>query len=159
MSSADGALLAAARGPLFSGETADDAHSALGASSPAIADCTIERDLFVAVTERRAYRAKQCRSVPASILLYAFFIWLIIAHAAIPKAYDTEESLYELLVSGSSAGFAVGSIPEWYTWMTADLLPQLLYPAADAEKRGQCHAAGCLFLRAAEIIFSSSFFF
>ena len=149
MPSADAGLLAAARGgAAFAGvaddDDADSAGLGVGGVLPpaAIPDCTIERDLFVAVTERRAYRAKQCRSVPASVLLYAFFIWLIVAHAAIPQAYETEESLYALLVTGSSAGFAVGSIPEWYTWMTTDILPQLLYPNAEAPSRGQfCGAA------------------
>lgn len=145
MSSADAGLLAAARGAAFAGVVDDEGDAASGSSSlgvgilppAAIPDCTIERDLFMAVTERRAYRAKQCRSVPASILLYSFFIWLIVAHAAIPQAYETEDSLYALLVTGTTAGFAVGSIPEWFTWMTTSILPQLLYTNADAPSRGQ----------------------
>jgi len=74
--------------------------------------------------------------VPASVLLYAFFIALLVAHARIGAAYEVEQSLFELLVQGGT-GFAVASAAEWYAWLAAKLtLTPLLYANAQASQRG-----------------------
>lgn len=60
----------------------EDAEDAAGSQPPPVPDATIERDLMLSVTERRAYRQKQCRSVPASVAAYFFYIALIVLHVS-----------------------------------------------------------------------------
>ncbi len=94
----------------------------------AVPDTHIDRDLMLEVMERRAYRLKQCRSVPASVLLYIFFIVVIVLHANVPAAYEVEENLVEVL----QTGYAVTSSSDWFAWMSASFLPAALYSAANA---------------------------
>ena len=134
---AGGNLGAGAGGGLGGRGVGASSSSAAAAAAAPLADATMERDLFVAVTARRAYRLKQCRSVPASVLLYAFFIGLLVAHARIGAAYEVEQSLFELLVQGTgSVGFAVASAADWYTWLADTLSTTILYSAANADQRG-----------------------
>lgn len=56
-----------------------------------IPDATIDREVALELVRRRAYRVKQCRSVPTSVCCFVLFIVAILTHVSIPTGYDVEK--------------------------------------------------------------------
>lgn len=56
-----------------------------------IPDSSLDREVALELVRRRAYRVKQCRSVPTSVCCFVLFIVAILTHVSIPTGYDVEK--------------------------------------------------------------------
>jgi Polycystin cation channel len=81
----------------------------------------IERELLLEVMKKRIYRARQCRSVPISVITFFFYIVCLLTHISIPTGYDVEWSLVTTLVTGP--GFALTTPLSFYSWLSSNLVP------------------------------------
>lgn len=50
----------------------------------------IERGMLVSALEKRVQRARQCRSVPESVLLYVIFIVALLVRMPVNKTFEFE---------------------------------------------------------------------
>lgn len=78
--------------PAFSDmKTSSLTKSAVMADDEDIPDATLDREVALELVRRRAYRVKQCRSVPTSVCCFVLFIIAILTHISIPTGYDVEK--------------------------------------------------------------------
>jgi hypothetical protein len=88
----------------------------------------VPREYLIKVLQARSRRIKQCRSIPASILLYFVFIGAMLLHCRVEPAWQFESSLAEQLVTNTYFDpFTISSPTALYAWMRNSFLPVVLY--------------------------------
>lgn len=88
----------------------------------------IERKGLLRILDRRIERARRCRSVPASLAVYAVFIAALLTHAPVGPSYDFETSLMTEIVDTSGFRDIILTSNGWYPWFSTAFLPTVLSP-------------------------------
>jgi hypothetical protein len=91
----------------------------------------VGREELVEVLARRAKRVRQCRSVPASLLVYALLIGAMVTHCRVEPAFQFESALLnELVVNTYFDIYSLQTPTQWFYWARNSFLPTVLYDPA-----------------------------
>ena len=91
----------------------------------------VGREELVEVLARRAKRVRQCRSVPASLLVYALLIGAMVTHCRVEPAFQFESALLnELVVNTYFDVYSLQTPTQWFYWARNSFLPTVLYDPA-----------------------------
>ena len=88
----------------------------------------IERKGLLRIVDRRIERARRCRSVPASLAVYAAFIAALLIHSPVGPSYDFETSIMTEIVDTASFRDIILTANGWYPWFSTAFLPTVLSP-------------------------------
>lgn len=66
-------------------------------------ELAIDRGMLVSGLEKRVQRARQCRSVPESVILYVIFIIALLVRMPVDKTFEFESRLVGCRLRGSHA--------------------------------------------------------
>ena len=61
-------------------------------------ESTVDRRALITELESRALRARYCRSVPASVILYIIFITSLLTRMPVDKTFEFERGWVKLMV-------------------------------------------------------------
>jgi hypothetical protein len=105
---------------------ADSDDDEAGSGAAGVLEASVSAEAMLRLLEGRRKRASHCRSVPASVLMWAAFVACIVTHVPSEQAYDFETALRTDVALATGDGFAVTSAGGWFQWMQSSFLDAVL---------------------------------